>query len=92
MPTSGMAGARQQSRQETPMKFLLASLFAATAFATPALSQDLDFSKITCKEFISAPKDQDRHDPGMAGGVLHQGERSANHVRGKDKEGRQGAQ
>jgi acid stress chaperone HdeB len=37
-----------------------AAVFAASALllASPALAQDLDFSKITCKEFISAPKDQ----------------------------------
>ena len=32
---------------------------AAALFVTASASaQDLDFSKITCKEFISAPKDQ----------------------------------
>ncbi|HTE38963.1 MAG TPA: HdeA/HdeB family chaperone [Reyranella sp.] len=34
--------------------FAAASLLAATA----ASAQDLDFSKIKCKDFIAAPKDQ----------------------------------
>jgi acid stress chaperone HdeB len=33
-------------------------LGSALLLASPALAQDLDFSKIKCKEFISAPKDQ----------------------------------
>jgi hypothetical protein len=44
------------------MKFRLASApiitLAAAFIAVPAMAEDLDFSKITCKEFISAPKDQ----------------------------------
>lgn len=36
------------------------ALFATAALlvASTASAQDLDFSKITCKDFISAPKDQ----------------------------------
>jgi HdeA/HdeB family len=38
-------------------------IFAAVAIAAacagaPAATADLDFSKLTCKQFISAPKDQ----------------------------------
>ena len=35
-------------------------IFAATLVfvASSVMAQDLDFSKITCKEFISAPKDE----------------------------------
>ena len=40
------------------MKFRFASMLAAVLVTTPALAEDLDFSKITCKQFISAPKDQ----------------------------------
>ena len=40
------------------MKLFLASILVATFIAAPAMAQDLDFSKITCKEFISAPKDE----------------------------------
>ena len=40
------------------MKLRLTSMLVAVLVATPALAEDLDFSKITCKEFISAPKDQ----------------------------------
>ena len=38
------------------IKFAVAA--AALLMAAPALAQDLDFSKIKCKEFIAAPKDQ----------------------------------
>ena len=31
---------------------------AALLVAAPAAAEDLDFSKITCKQFLSAPKDQ----------------------------------
>ena len=31
---------------------------AAVMVATPALAEDLDFSKIKCKDFVAAPKDQ----------------------------------
>jgi hypothetical protein len=40
------------------MKLPLASAFIAAFLAAPAMAQDLDFSKITCGEFISAPKDE----------------------------------
>jgi hypothetical protein len=40
------------------MKLFVASILAAAFVAVPASAQDLDFSKITCKEFISAPKDE----------------------------------
>jgi hypothetical protein len=42
----------------TLMKLLLASILVATFTAAPAMAQDLDFSKITCKEFVSAPKEE----------------------------------
>jgi hypothetical protein len=35
-----------------------AALLGAALTAAPAGAEDLDFSKIKCKEFISAPKDQ----------------------------------
>jgi HdeA/HdeB family len=38
------------------IKFAVAA--AALLMAAPALAQDLDFSKIKCKEFVAAPKDQ----------------------------------
>ena len=38
------------------IKFAIAA--AALLVAAPASAQDLDFSKIKCKEFIAAPKDQ----------------------------------
>jgi hypothetical protein len=38
------------------IKFAVAA--AALLVAAPALAQDLDFSKIKCKEFVAAPKDQ----------------------------------
>lgn len=38
------------------IKFAVAA--AALLLAAPASAQDLDFSKITCKEFVAAPKDQ----------------------------------
>ena len=31
---------------------------AMLVLVAPAMAQDLDFSKITCKEFVSAPKDE----------------------------------
>jgi acid stress chaperone HdeB len=31
---------------------------SALLLAAPVMAQDMDFSKITCKEFLSAPKDQ----------------------------------
>jgi hypothetical protein len=31
---------------------------ATVMVATPALAEDLDFSKIKCKEFVAAPKDE----------------------------------
>jgi hypothetical protein len=37
---------------------LAAAMVIAAAAAGPAASEDLDFSKISCKAFISAPKDQ----------------------------------
>jgi hypothetical protein len=42
------------------MNLRLASLSLAVfvAFAGAAKADDLDFSKITCKQFISAPKDE----------------------------------
>jgi HdeA/HdeB family len=40
------------------MKLRLASAMLAVLFAAPAMAEDMDFSKITCKDFISAPKDQ----------------------------------
>jgi hypothetical protein len=40
------------------MKLFLASVIFTACIAAPAMAQDLDFSKITCKEFISAPKDE----------------------------------
>ena len=40
------------------MKLFLASVVLTACIAAPARAQDLDFSKITCKEFISAPKDE----------------------------------
>ena len=40
------------------MKLHLAPLLAAAFFAVPAAAQDIDMSKIACKQFISAPKDQ----------------------------------
>ena len=39
------------------LKATLAAL-AMFGMAAPAFAQDLDFSKIKCKEFVSAPKDQ----------------------------------
>jgi hypothetical protein len=38
------------------IKFAVA--VAALLVAAPASAQDLDFSKIKCKEFVAAPKDQ----------------------------------
>jgi hypothetical protein len=40
------------------MKLSIASILVAAFAATPAIAQDLDFSKITCKEFVSAPKEE----------------------------------
>jgi hypothetical protein len=40
------------------MKLFFASILVTTFVAAPAIAQDLDFSKITCKEFISAPKEE----------------------------------
>jgi hypothetical protein len=40
------------------VKLSIASILVTAFAATPATAQDLDFSKITCKEFISAPKDE----------------------------------
>ena len=40
------------------MKLRLASLLIAAFVAAPAMAEDLNFSKIKCKEFISAPKDE----------------------------------
>jgi hypothetical protein len=40
------------------MKLFIASILVVTFSAAPAMAQDLDFSKITCKEFVSAPKDE----------------------------------
>ena len=40
------------------MPFRLACALALGLVAAPAVARDLDFSKITCKQFISAPKDQ----------------------------------
>jgi hypothetical protein len=37
---------------------LATAMVIVAAAARPAASEDLDFSKISCKEFISAPKDQ----------------------------------
>ena len=36
----------------------LGAFTLCVAAVAPAAAQDLDFSKITCKDFISAPKDQ----------------------------------
>jgi hypothetical protein len=40
------------------MKLFIASILVVTFSAAPAMAQDLDFSKITCKEFVTAPKDE----------------------------------
>jgi HdeA/HdeB family len=51
--------ARQSSEQE--MSVIVRSLVAAALsvlIMSSASAQDLDFSKIKCKDFISAPKDQ----------------------------------
>jgi acid stress chaperone HdeB len=40
------------------MKALLFLAAFAVSVTTPVLAQDMDVSKISCKEFISAPKDQ----------------------------------
>jgi hypothetical protein len=41
------------------MKLLFSSALLMTVLvAAPATAEDLDFSKIKCKDFISAPKDQ----------------------------------
>ncbi|WP_158813757.1 HdeA/HdeB family chaperone [Methylocapsa sp. S129] len=40
------------------MKLRLASVLVAALVAPPAMAQDLDFSKITCGQFLSSPKDQ----------------------------------
>ena len=43
------------------MKSNKASFFGAiiaTFAAAPAVAEDLDFSKIACKQFVAAPKDQ----------------------------------
>jgi hypothetical protein len=40
------------------MKRRVASVIIAALFAAPALAEDLDFSKIKCKDFVSGPKDQ----------------------------------
>src|SRR6202044_2479684 len=46
------------SQGRSAMKLRLASAVVAALVAAPALAEDLDFSKISCKDFISAPKDQ----------------------------------
>jgi hypothetical protein len=38
--------------------FVAATMFAAAFVAGPAAAEDLDFSKIKCKDFVAAPKDQ----------------------------------
>ncbi len=50
---------------------------------TPALAEDLDFSKIGCKEFISAPKDQVSTILVWLEGLLYQGKRAPDHVADK---------
>ena len=40
------------------MTLRLAAILVAAFVAAPAMAQDLDFSKITCKAFLSAPKDE----------------------------------
>ena len=40
------------------MKSLIAAAVAVFAISSSASAQDLDFSKISCKEFINAPKDE----------------------------------
>ena len=40
------------------MKLRLACVLLVAGVALPAWAEDLDFSKITCKQFVSAPKDQ----------------------------------
>jgi hypothetical protein len=40
------------------MRFRRAFLLAAALVATPAAAQDMDFSKIKCRDFLSSPKDQ----------------------------------
>ena len=44
-------------RNRMKLKATLAAL-AMLGMAAPVFAQDLDFSKIKCKEFVSAPKDQ----------------------------------
>jgi hypothetical protein len=48
----------RKPKRRTFMKLFLASVIVTSFVAAPAMAQDLDFSKITCKEFISAPKDE----------------------------------
>jgi hypothetical protein len=43
---------------EVFMKARLASILIAALAVAPAAAGDLDFSKISCKEFLAAPKDQ----------------------------------
>jgi hypothetical protein len=38
--------------------FVAAALSVAAFVAGPAAAEDLDFSKIKCKDFVAAPKDQ----------------------------------
>ena len=40
------------------VKSLTAAAVAVFAISSSASAQDLDFSKISCKEFINAPKDE----------------------------------
>ena len=39
-------------------KSLIAVALSTFVFSSSAFAEDLDFSKIKCKDFISAPKDQ----------------------------------